>query len=175
MTARPSIVPRHHGHTGFGEVHTRFEASGASEELPQARFPPSIRSFLDYWLARRAHGAAAIDPLDIPHLLPHLMLWSVRPAGDRLDFVCRLAGGDVDRHGSMPIRGRTLEELNPHNAEPTRSEFELVARTGALHYVERTADWIERPFLYYCRLLMPLARPGEAIGDLVSVLTYDTP
>lgn len=179
MPAAGATFPGLNGHVGAGEALTRFVATGGPEALPADRLAPPIREFLDYWCARRSGAGepeySSIDPIDIPSLLPYLMLWTVERNASGLQFVRRLAGGEVGAVRGPRIVGRTLDDLNGHNAARSREEFEFVARTRNLHYVERTADWIDRPFRYYCRLLMPLSRPGSAYGDLVSVLTYDQP
>src|SRR3546814_10570287 len=78
-------------------------------QLPDTK----LRRLYDYWCGRCPAGALParrdIDPLDIPDLLPNLFLLDV--IGDAEDFVFRLAGSLVEDAFSMPLRGRSIAEI----------------------------------------------------------------
>lgn len=165
------------GYVDLTEAVTRFSAKGPAEVLPLDRMPKPVTEFLAYWKGKCGESSfpeyTAIDPVDIPRLLPNLMLWTPFWEKDALGFVCRLAGSQTEGPMRARLKGRTLHDLNGNNSERAHEEFEYVSRSGHLHYVERTAHWIDRPTVYYTRLLLPLARSGAVANDLVSILVYD--
>ncbi|HVI90552.1 MAG TPA: PAS domain-containing protein [Dongiaceae bacterium] len=68
-------------------------------------FPPALR----YWQViktDRLPSRLDIDPIDIPDLLPNIMLLDVLEGGK--DFRYRLAGTAVERNFGAPIKGLTL-------------------------------------------------------------------
>lgn len=80
---------------------------------------PLLAELYSYWSARRREGGvpsrADIDPIDIPHLLPHLMLAEVvRGSGSNgNDFRIRyrLAGTEIEEHFGCPLTNRFLDDL----------------------------------------------------------------
>lgn len=177
MSRNVSGLLKQLGFVDLTEAVTRFSAKGPVEAMPLDRMPKPITEFLDYWKLKCSDSDfpehTAIDPIDIPRLLPNLMLWTPLSENGGLGFVCRLAGSETEGPMRVRLKGRTLHDLNGSNSERAHEEFEYVARNGYLHYVERTAHWIDRPTVYYTRLLLPLARSDAAVNDLVSILVYD--
>lgn len=165
------------GYVDLTQAVTRFAAKGPAEAMPVDRMPKLITEFLDYWKCKCGDSSvpehSAIDPIDIPKLLPNLMLWTPFSENGGLGFMCRLAGSETEGPMRARLKGRTLHDLNGNNSVRAHEEFEDVSRHGCLHYVERTAHWIDRPTVYYTRLLLPLRRVNAVGNDLVSVLVYD--
>ncbi|WP_268877947.1 PAS domain-containing protein [Algihabitans albus] len=128
-----------------------------------------------YWSrhlrGRRMPARADIDPADIPHLLPYLMLTDVLESGH---YRYRLVGTEVERSFGAPMTGRTLEEL-------MFGDY-LVYMTGLYH----RAVFEKRPIfstsryggvdrdcpLFTKRVMMPLSNDGERVDMLLSAQVF---
>ncbi len=78
---------------------------------------PVLAELHGYWsercLGRPAPARADIDPVDIPHLLPHIALTEIIAArnggASRVRF--RLAGTQIEKHFGCALTNRYLDEL----------------------------------------------------------------
>jgi hypothetical protein len=129
----------------------------------------------DYWRTKRAGrrcpARADIDPVEIPQLLPHLLLTELADGGTR--FRWRLVGTEVERHFGAPMTGRYIDEL-------LRGQYleylvglyrTLVAGRTPVYsensYTTRTGGWdAYSEVLRTARLMLPLAADGETV-DMV--------
>lgn len=152
--------------------------------LPAEVTDPGLRAFYDYWRSRapagRLPGRQHIDPLDMPALLPSLVLLDVvAPEVDRvggaaaggdatLRFRVRLAGGTlVELVGSNPT-GHFIDAFVPANRRAALNQaYTSVVRGRAAHYWESQL-WTEgREFVRVQRLALPLARDGETVDMVI--------
>lgn len=129
-----------------------------------------LRRLYDYWRARCRSGAVPsrrdIDPLDIPDLLPNLFLLDV--IGDAEDFVFRLAGSQVEDAFSMPLRGRSIAEIQKAAGTPIPVAQHIeVARGGGPRYREGSVLVAGRDHWRTHRLLLPLSSDGRAVDVLI--------
>jgi len=129
-----------------------------------------LRSLHDYWLRCRRGGGlpsrADIDPVDIPSLLPHVMLVDVLAEGPRFRF--RLVGTQV-AIGKDPT-GRFLHEAAPKGlfghhlgalyARAVREARPFYTVFDYRYAASRGPERIHRLFL-------PLSDDGEAINMLI--------
>lgn len=76
-------------------------------------FGRDAKTLLDGWCKIRRGGAVAdqanFDPMQLPGLLPRLWIYRYDPEIN--DFVCRLAGEDINTAWGRGIRGATLSEI----------------------------------------------------------------
>ena len=124
-----------------------------------------------YWDRIRAGRAMPrrcdLDPVDIPKLLPFIMLVDV--LGEPLDFKFRLIGTEIEAIISDDYLGRLFSAI-PHKTEGNKvwAAYETVVRkrqplTGPVDYVG--ADRYVRR-ITHC--LMPLSADGETV-DMIFV------
>lgn len=106
-----------------------------------------------------------IDPLSIPDLLPHLVLWEVMRAADgSFNYRCRLAGtAMVEIHG-YEFTGQAMEDFHGADNSRIQPEYDFVSRTGQPHHVERSLFWMNRDYRRYRRLLLPFGHRPEDRG-----------
>ncbi len=119
---------------------------------PAPRFAAGLRipccwTLYDYWLTRRGDQVAMVradlDPIEMPRLLPNLILSDVGDGGRAIRY--RLVGTDiVTAHGS-DYTGKTIEELT------TRLD-------GRLHAKRSTASSSAKP----CRSIPRAISAGPA-------------
>lgn len=156
-------------------------AIAAGADLARLQDAPLLRA-LAWWqeLPRDAAMAAGgatlpdrsrIDPLAIPDLLPHVVLWQVlhQPDGS-FRYRCRLAGtAMVEIHG-YEFTGLPMEQF--HGAENARiqPEYDFVARSGRPHHVERSLFWMNRDYRRYRRLLLPFGDVSATHGGVAKIL-----
>ncbi len=125
-----------------------------------------------YWQrlrgTRRMPSRTDIDPLDIPQLLPYVMLIDV--LHEPLDFRFRLLGSGHDAIVACNYKGLRFSELT-HLARgnPVWDEYERVAREGAplrsfVPYVG-SDNYVRR--IEHC--LMPLSSDGATV-DMIFVV-----
>ncbi|WP_185973646.1 PAS domain-containing protein [Ferrovibrio terrae] len=152
----------------------------AGADMSRLRDAPLLRAHTWWQSLPRQRGAAQgltlpdrteIDPLAIPDLLPHVVLWAVlhQPDGG-LRYRCRLAGtGMVEVHGHE-FTGQWMEEF--HGAENARiqPEYDFVSRSGQPHYVERSLFWMNRDYRRYRRLLLPFGDASATHGGVAKIL-----
>jgi len=129
-----------------------------------------LRRLYDYWRSRYRGGRLPsrhdIDPLDIPDLLPNLFLLDV--VGDAEDFVFRLAGTLVEDAFSMPLRGRSIAEIQRAAGTPIPVAQHIeVARGGGPRYREGSVLVAGRDHWRTHRLLLPLSSDGRAVDVLI--------
>lgn len=134
---------------------------------------PDLAWAYGYWQSkcdgRIAPRRNDIDPLDMPQILPRILLADVLDTPDGCDFRYRLSGT-----GICDVHGQELTALRPRDLTP--------APYGALihdHYVEAyrnrapRADIIilqtDRRARSYARLLLPLSDDGEAVNKLMAI------
>jgi hypothetical protein len=129
-----------------------------------------LRRLYDYWLSRRDRGGTPsrrdIDPLDIPDLLPNVFLLDV--VGDAEDFVFRLAGSLVEDAFSMPLRGKSIAEIQKAAGTPIPVAHHVeVARGGGPRYREGEVLVAGRDHWKTHRLLLPLSTDGKTVDVLM--------
>lgn len=143
-------------------------------DLTQITDPRLVRA-LGWWreLAAAAGKAlpdrAALDPADIPDLLPHITFWEqlARSAGGARQFRCRLAGTAlVDVHG-YEFTGQMMGDFHGPKNDQIQPEYDWVAETGRPHYVERTLFWQNRDYVRYRRILLPFSHAAAGLPDSV--------
>jgi hypothetical protein len=129
-----------------------------------------LRRLYDYWRSHCQDGALPsrrdIDPLDIPELLPNLFLLDV--IGDAEDFIFRLAGTLVEDAFSMPLRGRSITEIQKAAGTPIPVAQHIeVARGGGPRYREGSVLVAGRDHWRTQRLLLPLSSDGRVVDVLI--------
>lgn len=89
--------------------------SGLSDSPPEEIDDPILSELYDYWSALRTTDAAplrsALEPTDIPHLLPYVILAECYDAGRVIKF--RLTGSDIAFAPGSDLTGRYLHERGP--------------------------------------------------------------
>ena len=133
-----------------------------------------VREGLAYWNRIRGHrpmpARADVNPVDIPKLLPYVMLIDV--VHDPLDFRFRLLGSAHDEIVGGDYRGRLFSML-PHTAKgnPIWAQYARVVDErrpicGEVTYVGQ--DPFVRHHFEHC--LMPLSADGVTV-DMIFVVT----
>ncbi len=129
-----------------------------------------LRRLYDYWHSLCRDGSNPsrrdIDPLAIPDLLPNVFLLDV--VGDAQDFVFRLAGSLVEDAFSMPLRGKSIAEIQRAAGTPIPvAQHVEVARGGGPRYREGTMHAPGREHWKTQRLLLPLSSDGQKVDVLM--------
>ena len=80
-----------------------------------------VRGAVDYWQGKRTGDAPpltdSLDPLEVPRLLPHLMLKDVRR--DPWDFRYRVVGTTVREHSRHNWTGKWMSEVDGQGESST--------------------------------------------------------
>lgn len=112
-----------------------------------------------------------IDPLAIPDLLPHVVLWQVlhQPDGT-FRYRCRLAGtAMVEIHG-YEFTGLPMEQFHGTENARIQPDYDFVTRSGRPHHVERSLFWMNRDYRRYRRLLLPFGDVSATHGGVAKIL-----
>jgi hypothetical protein len=109
----------------------------------------------------RLPGRQHIDPLDIPTLLPGLMLYDVVEADAGPRFRVRVAGEMVVGLLGTNPKGRYIDEfvIEPRKAD-VNAALAAVARDRIAHYWENQVWTSGLEYVTMQRLALPLARDG---------------
>lgn len=135
---------------------------------------PDLCPALDYWKSRKgdrvAPARADIDPVDIPRLLPRVMLVDVETTeGGDPDFRYRLSGT-----GIRSVHGYDATGLRPHDLKPAiygeliHAHYRAAAegREPLAHVIVMVTNKKQRS---YARLILPLSEDGQTINMLMTV------
>lgn len=156
----------------------RSGVPGNGSALPQPRGDVQFRAclpegsllrILDYWRHRRGDGRwpgrADLDPVDIPDLLPDVVLLDV--VGEPPRFRKRLVGSAIVAREGRDSTGDWLEEtINPAvRQEVLRQHVEAAGEPeGNCYRVEFLG--VDRRLYSYQRLLLPLSGDGRRVDML---------
>lgn len=137
---------------------------------------PRIMQLLDGWRAARNGRPVArradFDPLTISRLLEYVWIYRLSPEHD--DYVCDLAGEEVNAVWGNSIKGRTLTEIVGATHRTTLAQrWEIVRNEPAILY-SATEDLPDPHFVHRVeRLVLPMTgRTGE-IDTILGVSLYD--
>lgn len=138
-----------------------------------------LRSFLAYWQSKHRNGRipsrADIDPVEIPNLLPSVLLIDLvgQPA---YDFHYRLLGTSIVDMDGVNYAGSMLSEMVPSTADFHHIwQHHLNAATGLIELRRDSMRWVRdnsRDHVDYEILLLPLRRSGDEIEALIGYVHY---
>jgi hypothetical protein len=135
----------------------------ALADLPDNR----LRQLVDYWCARRgdriAPPRAALDPVDIPELLPWLAILDVTDNG----FYTRLAGTALEAICGRPLTGLMLDTRSAHPLAQTLLSWLHRARDQRAPMLVRATLASHRTRLIMQGVLLPLSGDGDHIDKLI--------
>lgn len=130
---------------------------------------PRHETIYAYWREKR--GAApfpdrrALDPVDIPGLLPYLVLYDVLDGGE--DFRVRLQGGSVRERMRTNYTGRRLSEF-PHLGPGGRLFhcLQSTARDGRPRFNPKDVPYVgpDESVVAHQGLVLPFGEAGEQGG-----------
>ena len=152
------------------------------DPAPQAIDHPALRALFDYWSGRRdGSGLPArrdIDPLDIPQLLPHLMLIDVtlpgqvpaKRSGDCVpELRYRLVGTALVRHMGRDTTGLTVGEAYiGTDWEKIHEDYLYVVSRGRPCLRHNQGVGKDSRTFDYQRLLLPLASDGGCVDMILA-------
>ena len=137
---------------------------------------PRLRALHDYWNQRRGGRAmparSDIDPVDIPRLLPNLLLLDVEPGTGRLKV--RVAGTTVVEMYGSDYTGRYLDEIDfGDRRAAVLFDYTTCLQTRQI-YVSEHSFWTDRDVTYRIeRLILPLSDDGRTVSHLIAGLEFD--
>jgi hypothetical protein len=137
-----------------------------ADEIPH----PGLRELYRYWCDRRASpdlpGRGDIDPLDIPALLPNLMLIDVADNPPAMTY--RLVGTALVTRMGRDATGLPLQEgdLGWDGAKVLCDYLYVIGEARPCLRIQRSPDRAGRPGACQ-RLLLPLARDGRQVDMLL--------
>lgn len=140
---------------------------------------PLLAELHSYWSERRrgrcAPSRADIDPVDIPHLLPHIALTEiVAPGnGDPVRFRYRLAGTEVEKRFGCALTHRFLDELKEGEyLAYIESLYSRLMAEMAPIYAESSFETGDDSTLFAKRLMLPLSDDQKAANMVLSGIVY---
>jgi hypothetical protein len=133
---------------------------------------PELQQLLEYWRGKRnarpVPTRSSFDPVEIPSLLPHLMLTEAVEGGE--DFRYRVVGTAVVEAAGMDFTGRRQQELLPPG--PYRDYVlglsQTVMREQRPLYSESSYRCQLLSDRWTSRLMLPLAREDGTIGFILA-------
>jgi hypothetical protein len=138
---------------------------------------PKIATLHAYWQSRRPSadllpGRAAIDPAEIPALLPHIFMLDVLEGP--LRFRYRLVGSKLVIAGGRELTGRLMEDAHenlltalPYADYPACVRDRRISwRRGATVF-----DW-GREHVMIERMLLPLATDGRNVDIILGLSVF---
>lgn len=138
-----------------------------------------LRDFFAYWQSKRTEEGlplrADIDPVDIPKLLPNVLLIDVigQPA---YDFLYRLLGTAIVDVDGVDYKGSLLSDMVPSTeAFHHIWQHHLDAAAGIVELRLDSMRWVRdssRDHIDYVILLLPLRRNGEVVETLIGYIHY---
>jgi hypothetical protein len=141
---------------------------------------PLFRRLADYLAAKappgRLPGRQHIDPVEIPDLLPHLLLLDVLRDDEAAEprFRIRLAGTEVETFHGRGLTGLYADEaFAGPRAEPILASYREIARTGVASFRRSAVLTPGREHLLFERVMFPLARDGVSVDMLIGVFVYE--
>lgn len=170
---------------------SRPSRPGLIAAAPSFPFDPSIisRYLLDesdlseqeevaiytYWLSKqRADGLTYrqdVDPTDLASLLPHMFIIGV---DDKGAFRFRLMGTHLSDVYGLELTGKTLAscQLSPESVSVIEATYRITMEEGTPALL--TGDWrdLQRPWVRFRALHLPLCRPDGSAGYIVGTTTY---
>ncbi|MCH2393457.1 hypothetical protein [Oceanibaculum sp.] len=153
------------------------------EALAQSQ-AQNVREFLGYF--RKLHpqdrlpGRDAFDPIELPRLLPDIVLAKVVPSDTpdmKYRFLVKVAGDTVLKSVDRPIIGRYLDEFvtaeDPSPRYPI-ADREQVVETGCLVFRRgkpRLKFRLDFSSIEVCHF--PLASDGRTVDHVISIIVYE--
>jgi hypothetical protein len=152
----------------------------ATDEFVAALGSTALAELYAYWRAKRgarfAPSRADIDPIEIPRLLPHLMLIDVVDGGARFRY--RLAGTEVESRFGCSMVGRYIDEMMRGRYSDYLHDLyrELIASRRPLYSESAYGSEDDAPSQAR-RLMLPLSSDGSVIDMVLAgqVFTYRHP
>jgi len=139
---------------------------------------PRLREFYTYWQSKR-HGNKLparrdIDPIEVPRLLPTLVLIDVVRESGGPRFRYRLIGSEVvDKHREN-FTGQWIDEaIGPEAGARVIDNMKRVVETGEPHIWSSKMAMEGREHVAFTRLICPLADDGEAVDTLAGVYVFE--
>jgi hypothetical protein len=131
---------------------------------------PLLRELRDYWLTARGDRAMParedVDPIDIPRLLPHLLLVEVHENPQRFRY--RVVGTELTRLADRDPTGRWLDrDLYGDDLERVLVDFRACADTGAPVASRDTTMYLPNDWIVIEALLLPLGGPDGHVAMIL--------
>jgi hypothetical protein len=136
-----------------------------------------LKALLAYWQAKKgdrsAPARADLDPIEIPAIMPHLLLLDVEPRTRRVRF--RLMGTAVTSGLGRDLTGRYLDDLPLNRTQRTMLEqYKRVIDTvepacSAWEYTREDGRHVR-----FERLILPLSSDGATVDMLLAGIVFDT-
>ena len=106
----------------------------------------ALQTLYDYWLEKLGPGEkwparAAVDPIDLRQILPHLLMVDVRP--EPLDFFYRVVGGHIVEHAGRSMQGKWLSELRRSNNPRDQVLQAMLFKIGEAVLETQAPVWVD--------------------------------
>ncbi len=129
----------------------------------------------DYWLAkkgdRKAPSRKDIDPIDFFHLLPTILMYDV--LRDPLDFKMRLHGTLLVKIAGEDYTGMMFKDIfRSDKIDILRAECEDVCNNITPAYSEYDGSWMNKDYVQYDRLLLPLSSDGNTVDIILGCVLF---
>ncbi len=162
-------------------IHPNLQALDEALAQSQAQ---NVREFLSYF--RKLHpqdrlpGRDAFDPIELPRLLPNIVLAKVMPSpepGTPPRFLVKVAGDTVMKSVSRPMIGRHLDEFVTEGDQSVRypiADRQQVVETGCLVFRRgkpRLKFRLDFSSIEVCHF--PLASDGRTVDHIISIIIYE--
>lgn len=137
---------------------------------------PLLREIYGYWQGkrgtRRMPARRDIDPVEVPRLLPHLLISAVIDGGERFRY--RLAGTAIARAFGRDPTGKAIDEvIDGGNYDHITELHRTVCRERAALFAESAAALRRRDKnLFAKRVLLPLSDDGAEVNQILSLMTF---
>lgn len=140
---------------------------------------PALRRIYVYWRDRVPEGAQMpgrqhIDPIDFPDTLPRVALIEVLSDDGDPHFRYRLTGTEIVQRAGRDPTGKRFDELYKGDyLDQALATYRALLADPRPFYSRRVYPLLDgREHLEYARLILPLARDGEAV-DMFWLITAD--
>jgi len=149
-----------------------------ADQLPLDRWP-EFRRVHDYLAAKappgKLPGRQHVDPVDLPDLLPRIMLIDVdRSATTARRYRIRLMGSELVALHGADVTGKYVDQAIRGGKEIIAAYDDIVASRRPQHS-EDNVRVAGREFIPYERIAFPLAGDGENVDMLLLIFVPKLP
>lgn len=136
---------------------------------------PKIFQFFHAWRDARRGSLVPLrtdfEPMDVATLLPHIWMYRYDPGQG--DFVCRLAGEEVNSAWRRVIKGRTLRDIVGEADHPVvLRRWTQIVSVPLIQYGAATERLSAMEARSAERLLLPLASEDDRIDHVLGLSLY---